>query len=1137
MKHTHGTRKWIFSVFIVLALLAVLLPTSVFAEEDGVEIVESGTCGENATYVLDINGTLTISGTGAISEAAYRWVVNRIVIGEGITSIEDAAFSSCTWLTSVQLPNTLISIGEGAFADCWSLTSIDIPLNVTSIGDYAFYDCIGLTRINLPDSLTSIGTGAFSGCDSLTSIDLPDSLTSIMYGTFSNCGSLMSINLPDSLTSIGEYAFSGCTSLTSITIPDSVASIDWLAFADCSSLTSINLPNSLTSIAYYTFNGCTSLTSITIPDSVTSIGDFTFSGCTSLTGITIPDSVTSIGEYAFYYCTSLMGIDLPDSLMSIGEWAFGDCTALTSIDFPDSLASIGELAFVGCSNLSEIFFNGDAPGGAGCFSGGVTATAYYPAYNETWTDDVMFSYEGDITWVAQTHTWDIGTAGPEKCMVTYTCTECGRTKTEMNHTWGEWVTTIEPTVDSEGEAERECTVCHEVETMVLEPRGGNYFFTTIEELKTYCAEAEQNPEKNYMLYSVIESLTITEDITIPENVDFYAFQYENSEVIIPEGVAVTNLGGVSVNKLTVNGTLDNYSITRAQTTLTVNGTLNNYWDTIVVSELTVNGTINNHSIIYLDWDAELNVAGTLNHDGGFLDWQLDIDDSPEMLYEALERSAADTSEDIWYDIYYSAGSELTLDKDLTVPYNTYVWLIADDMKVTLASNSTLTVNGCVSLEGPNMTIEGTLINNNKLYICNYNDRNSTLTFADGASYVGDGSLWIYAETEEAARNSIIGWEIDEFWGESWDYYATLAQKGETHVHAWGEPAVTTPATCTTDGVNTYTCACGETKTESIPTTGHTEVIDAAVDATCTTDGMTEGKHCSVCNEVLVKQEVVPATGHTEVIDAAVDATCTTDGMTEGKHCSVCNEVLVKQEVVPATGHTEVIDAAVDATCTTDGLTEGKHCEVCGEILVAQEVISATGHAWGDWETTKEPTADANGEMMRKCGSCDAAETKVLFAILDGEQSVWNPDEPAPIVVRANAAIADFVSVMLNGELVDPSNYDVTEGSTIITFHEDFLATLKAGEYTVTMNFTSGTATASLKVSASEEFKLGDVNGDGKLNAKDATAILKYIVGKLDNAPANFKAIADVNGDTKVNAKDATKILKTIVGKDTIEGWK
>ena len=120
------------------------------------------------------------------------------------------------------------------------------------------------------------------------------------------------------------------------------------------------------------------------------------------------------------------------------------------------------------------------------------------------------------------------------------------------------------------------------------------------------------------------------------------------------------------------------------------------------------------------------------------------------------------------------------------------------------------------------------------------------------------------------------------------------------------------------------------------------MIDEAVEATCTTPGKTEGKHCSVCNEVLVPQEEIPAKGHTEVIDEAVAATCTESGKTEGKHCSVCNEILVAQEVIPAKGHVEEIRNIKEVTDTEDGYTGDTYCSVCNELLKSGEVIYHNG---------------------------------------------------------------------------------------------------------------------------------------------------------------------------------------------------
>ena len=234
------------------------------------------------------------------------------------------------------------------------VTYENVEYLVTSIGISAFSSCSGLTSITIPNSVTSIGERAFSGCSGLTSVTIPNSVTSIGNETFRDCSGLTSVTIPNSVTSIGKQAFSGCSGLTSITIPNSVTSIgDW-AFYNCSGLTSITIPNSVTSIGVSAFEYCSGLTSVTIPNSVTSIGEHAFFVCSGLTSITIPNSVTSIGEAAFANCSGLTSITIPNSVTSIGSYAFASCFGLTSITIGSGINSIGNTAFASCQDLTDV---------------------------------------------------------------------------------------------------------------------------------------------------------------------------------------------------------------------------------------------------------------------------------------------------------------------------------------------------------------------------------------------------------------------------------------------------------------------------------------------------------------------------------------------------------------------------------------------------------------------------------------------------------------------------------------------------------------------------------------------------------------------------------------------------------------
>ena len=198
---------------------------------------------------------------------------------------------------------------------------------------------------------------------------------------------------------------------------------------------------------------------------------------------------------------------------------------------------------------------------------------------------------------------------------------------------------------------------------------------------------------------------------------------------------------------------------------------------------------------------------------------------------------------------------------------------------------------------------------------------------------------------------------------------------EAKGHSYGDWTVVKEATEDEEGLKEKLCSvCNDKVTETIPTLEHThKYTDNVVEATCTEDGYTE--HICACGDKYTDSEV--KAGHTEEVLPAKAATCTEEGLTEGKKCSACGEVLIEQTTIPAKAHTEEVLPAKAATCAEEGLTEGKKCSACGEVLVPQSTIEALEHKYGEWVVVKDSTTTQYGTKEKTCSTCNNKITEEI----------------------------------------------------------------------------------------------------------------------------------------------------------------
>ena len=428
-----------------------IIGNSAFEDCDELEIVSLGKGIEKLGYksFSGCTALTEITIPGSVDEiSAYSFsyceMLEKVVLEPGIKTIGSGAFASCLRLKELSIPSSVTVISGDVFTYS-GIQKIRFPANLNILGDFAFTGCSDLESVILPNKVRAIERATFYGCTKLSEVYLGNQIEYIGSEAFCNCTSLSDVEIPDSVTSIGRCAFENCTSLLQITIPDSVTKIYSKAFysdsmiycnknshaanyaiennykyvyldgTDAESIVngsfkeltwnvdkrtgilkisgsgeisgdntefpwlsydsyafSLVLLEGLTAIAEGVFSGRNYLTSVTIPSSISSIGNNAFQNCNNLAKVYAPDLESwlrivfsnnystplrshSAGAAQLYLGNQkISDLEIPTSISKLNNFAFCGCSNLKSIKIPGTVKSIGQSAFSRCTSLEQV---------------------------------------------------------------------------------------------------------------------------------------------------------------------------------------------------------------------------------------------------------------------------------------------------------------------------------------------------------------------------------------------------------------------------------------------------------------------------------------------------------------------------------------------------------------------------------------------------------------------------------------------------------------------------------------------------------------------------------------------------------------------------------------------------------------
>lgn len=833
-----------------------------------------------------------------------------------------------------------------------------------------------------------------------------------------------------------------------------------------------------------------------IGDEITSIGSYTFM-CNNLQSIEWGSGITRIGDFTLSGCSTMQKLELPKNLISIGRYSFTFWTSLTELEMPNSLKILGDSTFSDCHNLTSVKFSENIEE-IGRYAFG-SCTKVKNIFLPTTIKKIGDQFFRGKKFYKNSSNLYYG------CCLSYI--HYAGTKADMEKIDGIDQSEDSPSGNRYLRSYFHYSVYHAPKEATCLKKGFvGYWICNTCGGKIYAdaectQELKEIPSISALGHDLDEGVVSKEANCTEEGVIAYSCQRE--------GCDYTETKSIPTNGKHIYGEPSyTWNEDNTECTATEICSLCKYEDieSVKTQETTLIPTT-------------CSQEGKVHYTAVFTNNNFTTQDKevivPQLSHKNTEirnaRNATCESSGYSGDIYCKDCGKF-LSEGSIIKAKGHLW---DD--------------GTVKKE-PTCVEKG-----EKVYTCfRCNETRSEKLEAVGHKWNDKETTDLKATCTTSGKKSIHCSVCDEIQDGSQQIIPALG-------HNWSEGVIEKKETCTEKGMQIVTCLrCGKEKEEEIPATGHKEVKDTAVAATCEKDGLTEGSHCSVCGKVLAAQNVVKAIGHSwDEGKITKEATCEENGV---KTYTCANCKATKTEDIKALGHKEVKDAAVTATCEKDGLTEGSHCSVCNKVLTEQQKVPATGHKFSSWKTTSQATVFSPEQQSRSCSVCGKSENREIGSKLQKTMTVTATS--LPLKTKQKTTVLRVSGLAVGDSIISwkSSNTKVAKVSGRANGTSTITAGNKKGTAKITITLKSGlqkVVKVTVQKSTVKTKKITGVSKSLKLNKKQRAVLRPVIAPLTSKQKITYKSsnskVASVNSKGQITAKKkGTAVITVKSGSKTVK---